>query len=391
MNSGPTLQSGVGWQTRWVRSFVVLAFLLPVLVFVYWSTARGMVLMWRTSTFSHGFVVAPISMYLIWMRRDRLRKLTPKPNGWSLVVIALLGIGWLVAHIATVGIGEQFCFVVMVIACVWGVLGTEVTRSLAMPLAFLLFAVPAGESVIPKLQDFSAWFAVRMLDLSGVPVLLEGRFITVPSGKWEVAEACSGIRYLTSSVAVGFLFAGLMYQTWIRRVGFFLASIVVPILANAIRVFGIVLVAYVSGNRLAVGVDHLLYGWLFFTIVMLLLFAVGGRWRERGLSLTEVSPAQKNDGPESGPHINSTSAPTRLFAFGGLLLITAAVAPLSAKVVWGKQVDPAQHPLMLPTTSLAVQNTCSEAFNWKPTFVSPSSELVRCYDVRNRTVELYVA
>ena len=109
-----------------------------------------------------------------------------------------------------------------------------------------------------------------MLDFLGVPVLLEGRFITVPSGKWEVAEACSGIRYVTASLAVGFLFAGLVYKSWPRRVAFFIASAVVPVLANAVRVFGIILLAYLSGNRIAVGVDHILYGWLFFTIVMAL-------------------------------------------------------------------------------------------------------------------------
>ncbi len=63
----------------------------------------------------------------------------------------------------------------MTIVSIWGVLGTVVARALLMPLAFLMFAVPIGESLIPKLQDFSAWFAVKMLDLSKVPVLLEGR------------------------------------------------------------------------------------------------------------------------------------------------------------------------------------------------------------------------
>jgi exosortase A len=169
----------------------------------------------------------------------------------------------------------------MTIVSVWGVFGTVVARAMLMPLAFLMFAVPIGEGLIPKLQDFSAWFAVKMLDLSSVPVLLEGRFITVPSGRWEVAEACSGIRYLTSSVAIGFLYAGLVYRSWVRRIGFLLASTAVPILANGLRVYGIVLLAYLSGNRIAAGVDHLLYGWLFFTIVMFLLLSVGSWWREK--------------------------------------------------------------------------------------------------------------
>jgi len=72
-----------------------------------------------------------------------------------------------------------------------------------------------------------------------------------------------------------------MYKTWIRRVGFLVASAVVPILANAVRVFGIVVLAHVSNNRIAAGVDHIIYGWIFFTVVMALLLTVGGWWREK--------------------------------------------------------------------------------------------------------------
>ena len=65
-----------------------------------------------------------------------------------------------------------------------------------MPLVFLFFAVPMGDWLIPWLQDFSAWFAMKLLDLTKVPALLEGRIITIPGGRWEVAEACSGIQVI---------------------------------------------------------------------------------------------------------------------------------------------------------------------------------------------------
>ncbi len=199
---------------------------------------------------------------------------------WGLPLLLLASFGWLLGNLTTTAVVEQLCGVVLVIGLVWGVLGSAAVRLLLFPLTLLFFAVPLGEGLIPWLQDFSAKFAVKLLSLSQVPVLLEGRYITVPHGKWEVAEVCSGVRYLVASLAVGFLFAGVIYRSWSRRIGFFLASAIIPILANGVRIYGIVLLGYLGGERLALGVDHVLAGLVFFSIIMLLLFLVGMRWRE---------------------------------------------------------------------------------------------------------------
>jgi EpsI family protein len=137
-----------------------------------------------------------------------------------------------------------------------------------------------GESIIGKMQDFTAWFAVNALHLSNVPAILENRTITVPGTVWEVAEACSGTRYLLSSLVLGLIFASLVYRSWTRRLAFVAASIVVPILANGVRAYGIILLGYISNNKLAAGVDHIIYGFVFFTILQFFLFALGLRWRE---------------------------------------------------------------------------------------------------------------
>src|SRR5262249_9527408 len=176
---------------------------------------------------------------------------------------------------------------------VWGALGAEIARSLLFPLAFLFFAVPFGAGLIPWLQDFSAWLSVRFLSLSGIPVLLEGRYINVPHGKWEVAEACSGVRYLISSLAVGFVFAGLVYRSWAHRIGFFAASAIIPILANALRIYGIVLLGYLGSERLARDADHRIAGLVFFSAIMILLFLVGIRWSEDGARTSALHPEDR--------------------------------------------------------------------------------------------------
>jgi exosortase A len=380
----------VGNASRWVRSGVILSCSLALVLFLYWSTAEAIVSLWRTSTFSHGFLIVPVSMYLIWMRRDQLRLLTPTPTFWAVPVLFLLSFGWLLAHLAAIGVVQQFCVVAIMIVLIWGVLGNDIARTLVMPLAFLLFAVPFGEAFVPKLQDFAAWFAVKALDLCGVPVLLEGRFISVPSGKWEVAEACSGIRYLTSSLAVGFLFAGLMYRGWIRRIGFFVASAVVPIAANAVRVFGIVFLAYVSGNRIAAGVDHIIYGWIFFTVVMALLLAVGGWWREKPGRQTDPILRVRSANENESIRMEGQRSGALTLGLACCSILAVGFAPASIKFSWKPTGQSPRFELIPPMASIAISSN-APVINWKPEFFTPSAELAKSYQIQGRPVELYIA
>lgn len=335
----------------------------------------------------------PVSAYLVWSRRKSLVLLRPIPTFYALPFLALFALGWLLGQLTATGVLEQFCLVAMTAVSVWGVLGTVVARALLLPLVFLMFAVPIGEGLIPKLQDFAAWFAVKMLDLSSVPVLLEGRFISVPSGRWEVAEACSGIRYLTSSVAIGFLYAGLVYRSWVRRIGFLLASAVVPILANGFRVYGIVLLAYLSGNRIAAGVDHLLYGWIFFTIVMFLLLSVGFWWREKPQSgVNSLSTSNSRDLARyhlTGDEPRNSAKRTALFST--LFFLVIGLAPLSLRLVWSRSAAIRPLNLVAPLASLPWRITSNDVYGWKPSFPAPNAELIESYESQEQAVKLYLA
>jgi EpsI family protein len=155
-----------------------------------------------------------------------------------------------------------------------------VTKTILFPLGFLFFAVPIGDFLLPTLMEHTADFTVAALRASGVPVYREGFLMVLPTGRWSVVEACSGVRYLIASVVTGTLFAYLSFATLWRRVAFVGVAIVVPIVANWVRAYIIVMLGHLTNNRLAVGVDHLIYGWIFFGFVMLVMFSIGARWRE---------------------------------------------------------------------------------------------------------------
>jgi exosortase A len=269
--------------SRW-SAVTAIALVELLLIALFYDTAAAMVgIWWRSETFNHAFLVPPISLWLIWERRHTLAGIVPRPTWWLLPVMAGLAVAWLLGELAAVNAVTQLAFVAMLVLAVPLVLGLPLALQIAFPLGFLFFAVPIGEFVMPKLMDWTADFTVLALRASGIPVYQEGLQFIIPSGRWSVVEACSGVRYLLASLTVGTLYAYLNYHSLKRRLIFVLVSLLVPVAANWGRAYLIVMLGHLSGNELATGADHLIYGWVFFGIVILIMFAIGMRWREPDL------------------------------------------------------------------------------------------------------------
>lgn len=280
-----------------------LAVLLASLLALYWPTAVSIVAIWiRSETFAHGFLVLPIVGFLIWRKRATLDAIPFRADPLATPILLISGLVWLIARLTEILVVEQLALVAAIAGVVWLVLGRRATRLLAFPLGFMLFAVPMGEGLVYPLMQFTAVFTVSLLRLTGVPVFSDGTFFSLPSGDWAVVEACSGLRYLIASVFLGVLYAYLSYRALWRRLLFIGLATVVPILANGLRAYLIVMLGHLSNMKLAVGIDHLIYGWVFFGLVMLLLFAIGNLWAEPVTSGQEVgalAPAAKPVKPES--------------------------------------------------------------------------------------------
>jgi exosortase A len=378
--------------SSWRVALLILGCTFVLLVAEYWSTANSIAEQWFTSTYSHAVLVLPIGLYLGWRRRRQLVSLTPTPSFWMLIWIGVLGFAWLLGELTSTAVVQHFCLGAVMVSIIWGEIGTPAARVLAMPLLFLFFAVPMGDSLIPLLQDFSAWFAVKLLDLTRVPALLEGRVITIPSGRWEVAEACSGIRYLLASLTIGFVFADITYRKWGRRLAFLTACALVPVLANGLRIYGIILTDYLGGTRLARSADHILAGLIFLSIVTVLLFALGMRWREE--APREPLKGFASDGESTGhasTAVKATASVSRLVLFAALSLMVAGVAPLTAKFLSQRPLVVNSGNLQAPRVSLPWSPTGRDLFGWRPAMPAPDTELAQGYLLQDRVVTLYVA
>lgn len=266
---------------KWHYHLALLAVLLLLLVLTYYPTFKSIVAIWsRSDTFAHGFIIAPITLWLIWRIRAQLGATEPRVNYIGFLLLAGLGLVWLLATYVDILAIEQLAVVMMIPVLVFTLLGWATTSLMAFPLFFLIFSVPLGEELTPYLIDITADFTVMMIQLVGIPVYREGTFFQLPTGSWSVVAACSGVRYLIASVTLGVLFAYLTYQSPIKRGIFIAVSFVVPVIANGLRAFMIVMIGHYSDMSLATGVDHLIYGWLFFGIVIAVMFYVGSFWRD---------------------------------------------------------------------------------------------------------------
>ena len=264
--------------------FVALA--IGAVLVLFHETVWSMIsLWWRSQTFAHGFMIVPISAWLVWRQRERLALLPQSPCIPALLLLAILGAAWLMASVANVQVLTQYAVTAMIPATVIAIMGWQAARAIAFPLAYLLLAVPFGEIFVPPLIDFTANFTVGALQMTGVPVFRENNFFSIPSGNWSVVDACSGLRYVIASVALGTLYAYLNYHSMRRRLMFIAVALVLPVFANGVRAYSIVMIGHWSGMRLAVGVDHLIYGWVFFGFVSMLLFWVGSFWRDQAAPL----------------------------------------------------------------------------------------------------------
>lgn len=275
---------------------------LVVLGCLFLPEGRAAVEVWNASTaYSHCYLILPMTLYLLRERWAVLRTVGATPEPIVALAAIPIAIAWLVAERLGFMEGRQLAAIASVELFLCAILGRRLFWQLSGPLLFLFFLVPFGAFLTPVLQHFTAAFSIIGLNLLGIPNFSDGFTIETPSGVFFVAEACAGLRFLIAAIAFGVFYALLNYTSPTRRAGFIVASIVIPIIANGIRALGIIVLGQVLGSAEAAAADHIIYGWLFFTIVMLLLIAGGQLFREQAPVVDQptqaVSPGARRSAP----------------------------------------------------------------------------------------------
>lgn len=355
------------WSAEWKRHAALLgaAWIALLLLFRH-DTADLATIYWTNTTFGHCLFIAPVIGWLVWQRRQELSLVAPQ--GWwpGLALVAAGGFGWVLGDAASVALFRHAGLVLMLQGAAVTILGPNVARALLFPLAYMLFLVPFGDFLEGPLQELTTDMIMPLLHLFGVPAQVDGVLITTPNGYFEIAEACSGAKFVIAMIAFGVLVANVCYLGWQRRAAFLVMAVVVPIIANGLRAFGTIYAAYWTSVERATGMDHIVYGWVFFAIVMAAVLALGWKWFDRDPDAAWFDPAalrapvtRRVDGPIAAALVLATASlslgwgslnQSRAAALPAQLELPAVAgwqrAPLSARAPWSPNYPGADHFLI---------------------------------------------
>ena len=263
---------------------MLAVFSATVYLLLYWSTWTDMERVWSSSaTYNHCYLIIPIALYLFY-RSKQPPQLSETPSARWLIVpamtVVLMQALWLLGFAADLALLMHAAAVITLQALLWLLLGNSNSYRHRFAIFYLIFLIPFGEELSPFLQNITADHTVMLLQAVNIPVFREGLFLATPVGMLEVAEACSGLRFLIAALAISVLFAYLHYNSMWKQLVFVIVMAFLSVLANGVRAFMLVYIGEKSGMKYGFGADHFVYGWLFFGLVLMAGFWVGARFAD---------------------------------------------------------------------------------------------------------------
>jgi exosortase A len=246
------------------------------IVVAYSDSVATLVQIWSADGFRHSFLIPLIAAYLLWHDHKNLAD-TPFTPSWTGLIALLAAVWlWLVARQALLQVVEHLALLGMLHAAVLAAGGWQIYRKAGFALCYLVLAIPVGIESVPWLMELTAAIASKGLLLLGIPVLREEMFFTLTGGRFEVAEACSGFRYVYSGLALSSLIAYVSFSSWPRQLAFVIVAVTSFILINGIRATLVMAIASATEMRYLAD-DHIWFGWLLFVIGLTGLYYAAAR------------------------------------------------------------------------------------------------------------------
>jgi exosortase A len=343
---------------------------------------------WDSSTYNHILLIPPILVWLALQRSDETARLIPQAWWPGLIVVAGAVLLWVLGAFSGLNLARQLAVVVMLQGAALALLGPRVAAAQLFPLAYMLTMVPFGDELIPFLQTITAKLTMMLLAVTQIPATIDGVFITTRFGYFEVAEACSGVKFLIAMVAYGALVSNICFQSRARRAAFMALSLLVPVLANGVRAWGTIFIAGKRGIAFAESFDHIFYGWVFFALVMGLVMAAGWRFFDRAVDAQLVDVAAIEVSPLLG-RLSRLEVPS-----GGALGAIAALA--LAGIAWSgaanRMTAPMPDLIVLPDVPGWQLANDAPAAEWRPLHTGADHRLKGRYtNGQGHTVDLSFA
>lgn len=274
-----------GVAVNW-RRLVAVALLLACVCLLYLPTLHSLQVVWRDTdrtTYTHGFLIVAICLWLLWRARAQLTSLVGGPADSGTRVAAFVALlcsvlMWQWAYRSGIQLGQQLLLPVILWLAVLLGFGRQAARAACLPLGFLYFAVPVWDALNPAAVTASTKAVQFLLRLVGVPAHFEGNTISVPSGQFEIEGGCSGLHYIVVALALAVLLGELRGDRWRSRLMWVLVAVVLAILINWLRVFIVILAGHFSHmQHYLVRESHYGFGWALFALLIIAMLLIDRR------------------------------------------------------------------------------------------------------------------
>lgn len=247
--------------------------------FLYAHAMETLVSDWSTDpNFSHGFLIVPIALYMVWFNKDVLVTIPCVPSNWGLGIIFM----GMLLHLAGVTGAElflmRFSMVVTLAGIIVFLLGWQLSKALMVPMVYLVIMIPIPAIIWNKiafpLQLFAAQLSGELIQMIQIPVFREGNILHLANTSLEVVDACSGLRSLTSLIALTGVFAYLAPLTRYKKWVLFLSAIPIAVAVNVVRLTITGAMAHWIGPDTAHGFLHDMSGLIIFSMALGLVYLV---------------------------------------------------------------------------------------------------------------------
>ena len=258
---------------------LLTGFLIAVFAGTFTPVFQGLISVWSNSEdYSHGFLIIPISLYIIWRKKEQLAAvdLNPSASGAVIVVVSLLV--YVFSRYAGILSLAPVAMLAAVVGSVIYLFGFKMLRALAFPIFFLFLMVPIPSQIYSAmtlpLQLFVTQTTVEIARLFAVPILNEGNVIHLADRTLQVVAACSGMRSMISLFAICAIFGYFTLDSNVTRIILCACSVFIAVFINVVRVLSMVLAHQYFQYDLTHGTVHSIFGIMIFVLALVMVYII---------------------------------------------------------------------------------------------------------------------
>ena len=261
--------------------YALIILLLLTFCTIFFPVLEGLIKAWHSSEeYSHGFFIVPLSIFIIWQKKDSLRKVPYHPSWFGLLIVGFFLFVYIIASYAGILTLAPVAMIFVLFGLIIFMYGFPMLRELFFPLFFLFFMVPIPSQIFSALtiplQLFVSKVSISITHLIGVPVFREGNVIHLPDRTLQVVQACSGLRSMISLLTLSAIFGYFTIKSNILRGILFVSGVPVAVIINIVRVLLMILAFHYFGFDLTQGKIHTIFGVLIFLLALILLALIKG-------------------------------------------------------------------------------------------------------------------